>query len=104
MRQIDENSVIGTSYQGEITISYQALVKKFGPPGSVGDQYKIDAEWELQTPFGIATIYNWKTGRAYNGQYGSPVKFITTWHIGGHNKQVVEYIYKLWPELILNKL
>jgi len=101
-------STTGTSYQGEIRITYQDLVKTLGRPNGKTDGYKIDAEWEIKTPFGMATIYNWKDGKNYLGPTGQALTDITEWHIGGHTKEVVSYVYNLWPEkaleLALHKL
>ncbi|MAG44541.1 hypothetical protein CL633_01495 [bacterium] len=85
----------GTSLQGEIKITYQKLVEIFGKPNSMGDEYKIDAEWVIWTNSGCATIYNWKDGKNYNGQDGQEVKNITTWHIGGHSERVVNEIKRV---------
>jgi hypothetical protein len=82
----------GTSLQGYITTDYAKLKKAFGMPNS-GDEYKIDAEWDIEFPDGlIATVYNWKDGKAYLGADGTPKTKITTWHIGGKNQQAVDRI------------
>jgi len=85
----------GTSLQGEINMEYVALVNFFGEPTyteEAGD--KTDAEWIIMTPDGIATIYNYKDGKNYNGEDGLATKDIHEWHIGGHSKAVVEHIIK----------
>ena len=84
--------VNGTSLQGYVDVSYEELVRIFGKPNAKGDCYKIDAEWEIQTPFGVATIYNYKDGKNYMGDEGVEVEEITEWHIGGHNKETAGYI------------
>lgn len=83
--------ISGTSYQGYLTASYDDLVAVFGEPNGF-ECDKTDAEWWLQTPAGIATIYNWKNGKNYLGYYGANVKDITHWHVGGHNSEVVDLI------------
>ena len=84
----------GTSGQGEIECSYSRLLAVFGEPER-GDEDKIQAEWTIATPAGIATICDWKQGDCYYGEgNGTPVEQVTQWSIGGHNSQVVEWIKK----------
>ncbi len=82
----------GTSLVGYVDASFDELVKTFGQPKD-GDGYKVDAEWIMETPYGIATIYNYKDGINYNGPTGTPIEKIRDWHIGGHSKNVVAYIH-----------
>ena len=84
----------GTFFQSDLRVTYLKLVQTFGKPNSVGDTYKIDAEWVLSTPSGIATIYNYKDGKNYLGPQGKSTEYIVEWHIGGTNKGVVYHIYK----------
>ena len=81
----------GTSFQGEIDVSYAELVNTFGEPTG-NDGYKIDAEWDINTPDGIATIYNYKTGKNYLGKEGLSIKEIRDWHIGGKTTDVIPWI------------
>ena len=76
----------GTSLRGVIPCSYYDLVNAFGKPMKDGfDDYKSDAEWEVEFEDGIvATIYNWKNGKNYCGDAGQEVWEITQWNIGGH--------------------
>lgn len=79
-----------SSLQGTITATYADLVRTFGEPDSDGDGSKTDVEWDITFPSGvIATIYNWKDGRAYCGEAGLPVESITDWHIGGTSYDAV---------------
>jgi hypothetical protein len=89
--EIFEHLSNGTSLQGYINTSYDKLVEAFGQPID-GDGYKVDAEWKVLTPEGIATIYNYKDGKNYLGKEGTKTEKIAEWHIGGHNKGVVSYI------------
>ena len=83
----------GTHLQGEIIVSYAELVKIFGKPDK-GDDYKIDAEWNLEFEDGtIATIYNYKNGKNYCGRSGMAKSKITEWHIGGFTKNAMEKVY-----------
>ena len=84
--------VNGTSLMNEFSESYSNLVKVFGLPNGKSDGYKVDAEWIIITPEGVATIYNYKDGKNYLEEQGLEVKDITEWHIGGHSEEVVKYI------------
>lgn len=90
--KIDSN---GTYFQGEIEASYAHLCELFGNPTN-GDEYKTDAEWEVEFEDGtVATIYNWKDGKNYNGPEGMETEDITNWHIGGHDKKAVERVREI---------
>jgi len=94
-RVVNNAATGGSHLQGEIICSYSDLVKAFGQPGS-GDEYKVDAKWEIVFDDGlIATIYNYKTGKNYNGPSGLIVEKIRDWHIGGFEKEVVERICRI---------
>lgn len=88
--------VNGTCLQGEINISFRDLCSIFGDPHNDGDGHKVDAEWILQfnTPDGpvIATIYNYKTGKSYNGRSGLATSRIRDWHIGGKTTEAVRLV------------
>ena len=82
----------GTSLQGYIITQYATLKKAFGKP-NCGDEYKIDAEWDIEFDDGlIATVYNWKNGKAYCGAEGTPKTKIMDWHIGGKRQEAVDRI------------
>ena len=87
--------VNGTHLQGHINVEYSVLKKIFGKPTS-GDEYKTDAEWDIQFEDGtVATIYNWKNGKNYLGREGTPKTKITHWNVGGNSKEVVERIQEV---------
>jgi len=74
----------GTHLQGYVSVSYQKLCKKLGPPiRSNGD--KVQAEWVLEEDGVIATIYDWK-------EYGRSPEFVTDWHIGGHDSDALTLV------------
>lgn len=92
MRHDNNINISGTSLMGEIDCSYALLKRLFGEPCE-GDEYKIDAQWCLKFPCGtIATIYNYKTGKNYNGREGQATSRIRDWHIGGHSEKAVELV------------
>ena len=84
--------VDGTCLQGTINTNYSELVRIFGKQNSDNDSGKIDAQWTVNTPDGIATIYNYKDGKSYLGKDGLRITDITDWHIGGKNKKVIDWI------------
>jgi hypothetical protein len=87
-----EIDVNGTCLQGEITAGYDELVSLFGKPQEA-DGYKVDAEWDIRFEDGtVATIYNWKNGKNYCGEDGTPTEQITDWHVGGDHKRCVDKV------------
>lgn len=90
------NGICGTYNQGEMMIKYQDIVNKLGSPTSKGDGYKVSAEWEIITPFGMGTIYDYKECKSYCGKDGSNKKDITNWNIGGHNKETGDFIKSIF--------
>ena len=90
-----EINISGTSLVGYVNTTYSKLLEKFDEPTG-GDGYKIDAEWEIEFLDGkVATIYNYKDGKNYNGSEGLDIDDITEWHIGGFDNSVVERIQKI---------
>jgi hypothetical protein len=87
-----EIDINGSCLQGEITAGYAELVSLFGRPHD-GDGYKVDAEWDVRFEDGtVATIYNWKNGKNYYGEDGTPTEQITDWHVGGDHKRCVDKV------------
>jgi len=91
--------ISGTCLQGEINVSYGDLEMELGTPrlykhtDKENEGGKVDAEWCLETYFGVGTIYNYKDGINYLGKdEGTPTHKITQWHIGGKNKETYAYI------------
>lgn len=82
----------GTSFKGYLYATYDQIIVLFGEPSSDGDGYKVDVEWIMDTPDGVATIYNYKDGKAYLGDSGIPTEKIYEWHIGGKNNQIYTWV------------
>lgn len=82
----------GTSFRGYVLSTYKQLRQAFGEPTSRGDGYKIDVEWIIDTPHGVATIYNYKNGRAYMGEKGLSLDQIFEWHVGGKNNNAYKWV------------
>ena len=91
---IGNPSIYGTSFMGEIEVSYKRLVEVFGIPDKNTDGYKVDAEWDGIIDGSVFTIYNYKDGKNYNGNDGLAVEDITNWHIGGKRSVVVKKIWE----------
>ena len=87
----------GTSLQGYLSnVSFDRLKECFGEPSDFYDDYKSDAEWDILFKDGeIATIYNYKNGRNYNGSTAPKVEDIVNWNIGGHKGEVVRRIREI---------
>jgi hypothetical protein len=84
----------GTSLVGSIDISFYDIMEKLGESSEDYDDGKSDAEWTILFADGsVATIYNYKDGRNYNGAEGLETDEITDWHIGGKDKSVVAKVY-----------
>lgn len=93
-----EIDINGTSYQGQIEASYEALWTVFGEPRP-GDNYKTDAEWHVLIDDDvIATIYNWKNGHNYCGPEGTPTEDITDWNIGGFSPRAAKLVSQVLEE------
>ena len=91
-RKASSASADDTSLQGYVTVPYSKLVRVFGKAGR-GDREKVDAEWVLKFDDGtVATIYNYKDGKAYLGKNGKSVSQITAWHIGGKSVKAVRLV------------
>ena len=83
----------GTSLIGCLDISYKELLDKLGEPNN-GDDYKVDAAWNIEFEDGtILTVYNYKDVN-YNGTDGTPTEEIRDWHVGGYSNKSLDYIFK----------
>ena len=86
----------GSSWkQGTLTARYSDIVNALGEPHE-SDGYKSDAGWDVLCDDGtFATVYNWKNGKNYNGEFGQDVEDITEWSIGGTSMEAVLVINKI---------
>lgn len=92
---LTRNLTGGTCFQGDFEAKYNEIVEVFGKPTSAGDGYKMDVCWELMFEDGtVATIYDWKSGKNYNGREGISAKRNTFWHIGGHSEEAVKRVFE----------
>jgi hypothetical protein len=88
----EEDIDMSSCLQGYVKTTYSHLCELFGKPTD-GDGCKVDAEWVIKfEDETVATIYNWKDGKNYNGDSGMNVEEITDWHIGGKDKESVARI------------
>jgi hypothetical protein len=74
----------GTSLMDYVETTFASLLETFGEPTTNGDGYKVRVEWILETPIGVATIYDWKESNALANT--------RDWHIGGTHTDVVDYV------------
>ena len=92
----------GTCLKGKVSIRYEKLVELFGEP-ECGDDYETDAEWVVMFGNEVFTIYNWKNGKNYAGEFGDEVHNIVHWNIGGKTwaGDFIEYLENISsiPEL-----
>ncbi len=75
----------GTSKQGMLYHAFEDLVCVFGVHNAQPSECS-EVCWVIETPSGIATIYDWKQGVA-------PEK-CTEWTVGAKNQEVVEYVHR----------
>ena len=80
-------NVNGTSLQGELSVTFEHLLKTFGTPLGASPDKKVDCEWHIELSDGkVATIYNWKNGNAYLGEKGKNPTEILNWNVGAKSK------------------
>lgn len=93
MNEQDIEKSSGTSFQGYIYARYDQLCLAFGEPCIPNSlDKKTDAEWIINTPHGVATIYNYKNGKRYMGKSGLDISIICEWHVGAKNIEAFEWI------------
>jgi len=88
-------NLVGSSFQAEIEIMYSTLITILGQPNYENDGYKIDAEWTINTPYGVATIYNYKDGKNYLGDEGKDTEDIIEWRIGAIDKRASDLLVSI---------
>ncbi len=92
MNELDKKRT-GTSFKGYLYARYDQLLPTFGEPRQpVHADNKIDVEWIIDTPHGVATIYNYKDGKAYLSDSGLNPEEIYEWHVGGKTNEVYGWI------------
>jgi hypothetical protein len=101
IKSINEANAEGTCLQDYVTVGYKTIVERYGPP-TTSDGYKIDAEWIIEWDDGqVGTLYNWKNGKNYLGENGTPVERIKEWNIGGKSKiagkRIRDDLLNAWP-------
>ena len=86
--------ISGTHGIGSILARYDDIVAVYGKPFTRLPENKMDVQWIVETEHGIATIYNYKDGKAYLGEKGLDIRAIKRWHIGGsgHGRAVFKEI------------
>lgn len=97
--QVKITNPAGGCLNGYLIITYAKLVELLGPPNVQTDEYKTDAEWAVSFQGETFAIYNYKTGKNYLGAEGLDVEDITTWHIGGDNKNKAAMLIALFDSV-----
>lgn len=82
----------GSSFQGYVKTQYDHLVELFGEPYTNPDNHKTDVGWIVSTPYGPATIYNYKNGYSYLGLSGLKLDEMNEWHVSGKSTESYEWI------------
>ena len=90
----------GTGFKGYLETSFEELVKHFGMPNNVGDDYKVSTAWVLEDEKGhIITIYDYKETNLYSQRYPSVEQFRKRksykWHVRGQTNLAVELLVKM---------
>lgn len=93
----------GTGRQLEVDMDYAEVVRLFGEPDLVDKDResgnKVQCQWIISTPYGIATVYNYKDGINYMGMNdGLENEQIRNWHIGAANMEAAEVVEKVLLE------
>lgn len=94
----------GTGRIATMSVTFDKLVRTFGVPNSIGDQYKVEAQWLLvdEREYIVFTIYEYKLGMKYDpDQFSKPVTDITEWHIGGR-KEFMKKIIRIVGDALGN--
>ncbi len=84
----EHSLIIGTSRMSEFDGPYDRIVECFGLPTVLDDPDKVQVEWLVLTPDGVAIIYDYK--EEYNNYTA-----VTDWHIGGHNKASAQWVLEV---------
>ena len=79
-----------TCLQGYIKATYQELQMAFGEATYTDPSAdaKVRTEWEINSPYGPVTIYDWKESNAQVARSGDSYM----WHVGGNNQMVVAWL------------
>jgi hypothetical protein len=88
----DEQPIVFEIYStAGVDVSYAQIVEIFGSPTNDGNNEKIDAQWIIETPNGIAILHNLKNGRNFLGPKAPSKEDITEWCIRG-TQLAIEWI------------
>ena len=81
------SDIVGSCYQGSVTIAYKDLVRIFGKPTTFSGDGKVSHEWMISIDNLPLTIYDYKVD-------GRKVKNYA-WHIGGKTGFVRDALKKV---------
>lgn len=95
-------TIEGTSKRGSMFSHYEDIVRVCGTPVVNREFGKSDVHWIVETDAGLATIYNYKDGKAYLGDEGLDYRDIKSWNIGAKSddaaQEVIEQIQSFVKE------
>lgn len=85
-------TIEGTGRRGTMFAHYEDIVSVCGKPIVNREYGKVDVHWIIETTAGIATIYNYKDGKAYLGDEGLDYRDIKSWHIGAKSEDAAQEV------------
>jgi hypothetical protein len=94
VKKAPNKSIVGTSGQGKMIITFDELVDLLGAPHYLYQHQpnevplKTRCEWDILIDNEPVSIYDWC-------QYEYEVRDITTWSIGGHSVKAVQKFMEL---------
>lgn len=77
---------------GTVNATYDELVGLFGPPTSKGDNYKTEAQWDVDLTRGHpVSIYNYKNSRSYDSKKPLIHK-VTEWSVQAKDSGAIDWL------------
>jgi hypothetical protein len=82
-------------FKGIMDANYEDLEDAFGEPDD-GDLYTTDVQWKLKLKTKgkscSIVLYNYKSGKNYNGDEGLPINHIPNWHVKANKNTDVDVL------------
>ena len=85
-------TIEGTGKRATMFAHYEDIVRVYGKPILNREYGKVDVHWIVETDAGLATIYNYKDGKAYLGDEGLDYRDIKSWSIGAKSDDAAQEI------------
>jgi hypothetical protein len=95
-----DDTPYNTSFIGYLDTSFENLIRHFGLPNGIGDDYKVSTKWILHDYKGrIITIYDYKETNLYSDENPSVEEFRRRksyqWHIGGTTPEAAQLLVEI---------